>query len=180
MMPLFLGALISAGLAGCAWLLNAPMWAGAFAGWGLGMLLVGVLFWFLDWRRRREPEGQKSAGQKFCRDCGKALVMFRSQNGFDPKTGRPNLLGRLRCPDWSLNKTPYDGVDCGNRTIATPSLTPNKPLKVTVPSATLSNLRFPSPNQQCHTPVRFDCRGCLRFMVQKGILSPEEADQFRS
>jgi len=106
--------------------------------------------------------GATKGGQTHCHSCGKPLVQWRYQYGFSGD-GQPNISTDWRCPDWVQN--PYDlhSVDCQN--------------VVQKPLTRVSSMAHPDHTK--HTAVDFGCPDCLDELVRKGVLSDQEAKQFR-
>lgn len=97
-------------------------------------------------------------GLNFCKDCGKPLVSFRSQDGFNPKTGEPAFSYQRACPVGSQDIAsghyrfwPF----CGNTTV-----------QLTIPDAhTHAEI----------TATSTECPVCIDQMVKDGVLDYEQA-----
>ena len=136
-------------LVGTIWFGLAGGWYGVGAFLGTGLGVAGLAMGVLTAFWIEEHRPNR---KRWCPDCGKQMVKMRSQHGFEKLTGKPVIDSVLRCPDWRYTHNPYDG--CGKKV-------------TTIPSA------------QCHDPYDVTCSVCLEVMVEKKLMTKQEAALLR-
>ena len=136
-------------------------------GLAAGCLMVLAMNLIVDrlFERRRRSQSRSSFAQmmetpdlNFCRDCGKALISYRSQDGFSPLDGSAAFSYTRACPDGSQNLAtvkyrtwPFCGVRAGHA---------------------------PMANAHVHadpTQTSPECPVCIDQMVNDGIIDHEQA-----
>ena len=121
--------------------------SGAFTGITGFCLVIATGLWIAELKEKKEEKG-------WCVDCGKKLVVFRAQRGFDQHTGKAHISKELRCPDWATISGNRSDTFCGHRVTTNMS-------------------------KQCHDPLSYQCPVCIDKMVNDGVLSETEAALLR-
>lgn len=128
-------------------------------GGGIGITgAVGAVGGGITFSDRRDAETGNSR-EPWCSDCGKKMIPFRQQQGFDGKTGLPKIISIMKCPDWTqpTNAYMHIGDDRGR-----------------CRHAVVSAL-----SAQCHDPLNTLCPVCVDKMVADGVLTKQEAALLR-
>lgn len=152
------------------------------------MGLATFLFWLMEsgTRPTYKPPMPKD---RFCEDCGQKLIEKPWQDGFDTKTGKPNMRVTIECPDREDALDAYRATSMISPYISGPRCGPYarlpkpKPRSKPLTSASVSSVyaSFSAASVMYHnhtdpTKVMTNCTLCVNTMVANGIIDQETAN----
>jgi len=123
---------------------------------------------------------RKLAKGEFCKDCGRRFVPWKRQHGFDPETGKPNMLTTMACPGWDREKAESERREHYSSLNSYGLLDHRMPeLRVTCGQVVTSAERAEMHTNHPPNDVTAGCAGCIEDMVSQGIIDRAAANKLR-